>query len=353
MPAAPAPVSPVKPAVAPDQFAGPPINLRGGYGAPAPAIPSANATSVSGRDLGYGQTINGVRVFSDFARGGIPQTMSGSDIAALQNNGAVSYVPSDAAASGAAGIPLGSPEYTAAANRVPAERAASFQRPTYDPNADVANAARLRDSRLSEIQDPRSAAGSIYAELRKDTTRTGKTLAAQFLHEHINQGSQDFAGRLGLTGEQLRQAGDTSRLGERLGVDVSEGALNRAERTSLAEQEARNRGQVVADSEGNQYFLRGGATSLIKDEKGQPLKSTKNTESQNNFLKIYQEKLKLGQYDPLQAPSEEEHALARQLSGLAEAAASKSVPEGYTRVGSTPDGKPVYKDKNGKQVVGG
>lgn len=70
-------------------------------------VNNGNARSITGRDLGYGQQIAGVQVFSDGSgSGGIPRTMTDRQIGNLANGGRVTEVPSSAFTRPAPGVAL-------------------------------------------------------------------------------------------------------------------------------------------------------------------------------------------------------------------------------------------------------
>lgn len=67
----------------------PPVTVRPNFA----GVNNGNARSVEGRDLGYGQQIKGVQVFSD-GSGNIPRTMTGQQIAGLADGNRVTVMPS-------------------------------------------------------------------------------------------------------------------------------------------------------------------------------------------------------------------------------------------------------------------
>lgn len=230
------------------------------------------ATSVSGRKLGYGQMVDGVRTFSD-GTGTVPRTMTDSQIADLAkgdrlttyssagglafgpNGSVVGSAPTSATTGvsrlvAAALAPPTSPQGAAAPGNGVLSGANGYgvSRPTVDPVAVAAarariaidDAARNAQSDASSIatQDPRSPAGiaARNAALRVQyaPTRAARTAALDAQRALIagvhgaNQAAGEQISQVGIQG--MRTSGELARAGidadaglARAGIDANAG----------------------------------------------------------------------------------------------------------------------------------
>lgn len=129
----------------------------------------------------------------------------------------------------------------------------AFVRPWTGPAAQVggfhAMSGRPRDivaARVRDIQDPRSAAGQLYARLSRDQTPTGKRLAAQFLSEYLGAGN-----------EEQRNQTALQVSANQVGAQMAEQELRTAQQIAAAEAAARRpsvrigpQGQVLSIADG-------------------------------------------------------------------------------------------------------
>lgn len=130
---------------------------------PAANDPTAGATSITGRPLGYGQNVNGVPTFSDGSgTGSVPRTMTDQQITDLGKR--VNTI-SDA---NFVNPGVGTNGVTPELGSVQLTRPVASDSSTYDPAADVADARRSAVSDLASIagEDPRSALGRAARNLR-------------------------------------------------------------------------------------------------------------------------------------------------------------------------------------------
>lgn len=195
-------------------------------------------TSVNGRPLGYGETVNGVRTFSDGSgqgRGGVPRTMSEMQIANLAKGDRLStYSSADGFAMGPNGSFVGSPgnanspgSPTAPAQNTVPSASAAVARPVRPTSADVAA------SDLASIanEDPRSPAGIAarnlrlnqeYAGSRSERDAAGAARAAQIAA--ITSGQEQSTR---LQEAQTREAGANQRAGLAADTDIRTAQINR------------------------------------------------------------------------------------------------------------------------------
>lgn len=101
-------------------------------------------------------------------------------------------------------------------------------------------------ARIRDIQDPRSAAGQLYARLAADKTPTGKRLAAQFLSEYLGTGN-----------EQQRNQTSLQVSANQVSAQMAEQEARTAQQIAAAEAAARRpnvrvgpQGQVISIADG-------------------------------------------------------------------------------------------------------
>lgn len=204
----------------------------------APRRPTA--TSVGGRDLGYGETVGGVRTFSD-GSAGVPRTMSDAQIAALANGDRVTVVPDGAIANLAPGVAYstltGGDTPALGTLRLPRPAAAASAEPLSEAGEAIGRARRAAVSDLAAVgsEDPRSPLGIAARNLRvrmaysePGTTRQTNAGAMERFATGAQQtgaASVDAAARLGL--ERLVQGGAAAREADSNATRLEEARLTR------------------------------------------------------------------------------------------------------------------------------
>jgi hypothetical protein len=124
------------------------------------------------------------------------------------------------------------------------------------------DAQRSRDARLTQLRDPTSEAGALYARLSADKTPTGKRVAAQFLSEFMGAGTAEFSDRLGA--ESRRQDTEAALLGQREG-----------NATQLQAERSRG-GQLTSDGEdGSLLSIADGIATPVTRPDGKAVKGGK------------------------------------------------------------------------------
>lgn len=180
---------------------------------------------------------------------------------------------------------------------------------TIASNVDVGGGARAR---VSEIASPNTAAGRMYAELKKDTTPTGKRVAADFLNEYVGGGTTERGDDLNRQSNAETIAAGRERSGNELG---------------LAREQGKRRETVTGD-DGSIYSITDGVISPVKDEGGKPAKLPKNNKFGIEQLKALEELVtaRIGARDSFSgtdpeyaaARAEALNALMKQLGGADE-----------------------------------
>lgn len=193
--------------------------VRAGMGAAQPPAATAaggvaqssgggNATSITGRDLGYGQMQDGVRVFSDGSGSGIPRTMTDQQIAGLADGSRVTTIPAANFARPAPGVAasMATGGQTPALGSLPRRPEA----PMFSRQFDPVRAAQLdanADLEAAYSQDMRSPLGRAA---RNASVRGQDDTYLQSVRGSAEAG---ILGRANLAQEQVRDAGATQRTG--------------------------------------------------------------------------------------------------------------------------------------------
>lgn len=187
---------------------------------PAPAVPAKpTATSIAGRDLGYGQMQDGVRVFSD-GSGSIPRTMTDQQIAGLASGDRVTTIPAANFARPAPGVAasIASGGQTPALGSLPRRPEAPMFSRQFDPvrAAQMDAAADLEAAMSQDMRSPLGrAARNARVQGQQDT----------YLQHVRGMAEGGIVGRSNLAQEQVRDAGATQRTGMDIAGRLTEAGM--------------------------------------------------------------------------------------------------------------------------------
>lgn len=233
-----APPTPVDTTIGPPKPAGiatpPPIK-------PAVTTPAdSGATSISGRPLGYGANVNGVRTFSD-GTGGIPATIADTQVGVLANK----VNRADAGIGGGIGTEANGGTLDLSAGAItPTGRPAAAVDPIARAQAINATAEQNAASDIASIanRDPRSVLGSAARNAAVDARSVGGVKGATALSDALTGlygvAEKPLASASSLGDISVRDAGEMSRAQLQSRTDLQREGIARTplpERVPLAD----------------------------------------------------------------------------------------------------------------------
>lgn len=188
-------------------------------------------------------------------------------------------------------------------------------------------------------------------ERRKLGEQIDKTIAD--LGDLNMRGKRDLAGQLLGLKTNLATGGagnENQRLIEQARITAGSAAeqlgSNTQKEVAQIGASSRSGGAPIVGEDGNLYTLQGNTLAPVTGADGKPAKApTSNKEAQALYGDLVKQ-LTIGGETPEQLAAIKQQAA--ELSGIgAEKPGATAAPEGYTQVGTSPDGKPVFKDAKG------
>lgn len=157
---------------------------------------------------------------------------------------------------------------------------------------------------------------------------------------------RDLAGQLlGLKGRLVegKAATDAQLATEQARLDAGAAAAQLGADVQREVAGSRSSGSPIVGEDGNLYVMQGTTLTPVTGADGKPARApTSNKEAQALYAELVK-KLTIGGETPEQIQAIQQQAA--QLSGIN--GAYNQAPAGYTKAGTTPDGRPVYKDAQG------